>query len=221
MKRRGRLFRHASLAGATAVVLLAAVATGPLPAWLDRLSIVSAYLCLGYLWLALIIGPKQAIRSGKPTVNNLLRRDLGIWGAVTGFGHFYLAMILSMSNEYLNLFVYVDELPFSVEARYLLYSWGVVAGFVVGVLFILLVGLSNDRSLRLIGARWWKRLQRLAYVAFSLTVLHAFAFQILESRQALLIIVVATAVALIFMLQLVGIAVVRKAAAAGKELDRQ
>jgi DMSO/TMAO reductase YedYZ heme-binding membrane subunit len=219
--RRDRLFRHAILAGVTAVVLAAAVATGPLPAWLDRLSIVSAYLCLVYLSLALIIGPKQAIRSGKPTVNNLLRRDLGIWGAVMGFGHFYLAIVLSMNNEYLNLFVYVDELPFSVEARYLLYSWGVIAGFVVGVLFIPLVALSNDRSLRLIGQRWWKRLQRLAYVAFSLTVLHAFAFQILESRQALLISIVATAVALIFIAQLVGIAAVRKAADAGKEFDQQ
>ena len=218
--RRDRLFRHAILASVTAVVLAAAVATGPWPAWLDRLSIVSAYLCLGYLSLVLIIGPKQAIRSGKPTVNNLLRRDLGIWGAAMGFGHLYLAMVLSMNNEYLTLFVYTDELPFSVEVRYLLYSWGVIAGFLVGILFILLVALSNDRSLRLIGTRWWKRLQRLAYVAFSLTVLHAFAFQIIESRQVLLISMMATAVALIFVVQLVGIAAVRKAANAGTNTDR-
>lgn len=55
---------------------------------------------------------------------------------VMGFGHFYVAIVLSMNNEYLNLFVYADELPFSVKTRYLLYSWGVIAGFVVGVLFI-------------------------------------------------------------------------------------
>jgi len=219
--RRKRSFRHAILAGATAMLLLVAIATGPGPAWLDRLSIVTAYLCMGYLSLALIIGPKQAIQSGKPTVNSLLRRDLGIWGALMGFGHFFLAMVLSMNNEYLNLFVYVDELPFSAEGRYLLYSWGTIAGFVVCVLFILLVALSNDRSMRLLGPRWWKRLQRLAYVAFFLTVLHAFAFQILESRQVLLIAVVATVVALIFIAQLVGIAAVRKAADTGRDFDRR
>jgi len=219
--RRDRLFRHVILVGVTTIVLLAAVATGPLPAWLDRLSIVSAYLCMGYLSLALIIGPKQAIRSGKPTVNNLLRRDLGIWGAVMGFGHFYLAMVLSMNNEYLNLFVYANELPFSEETRYLLYSWGSIAGFVVGVLFIILVVLSNDRSLRLIGTRWWKRLQRLAYVAFLFTMLHAFAFQALESRHALLIGVVAIVVALILTSQLIGIAAVRKAANVRTNTDRE
>lgn len=207
---RKRFFHHATLAGATAFALLGAAAAGPWPEWLDRLSIVSAYLCMIYLSMALVIGPWQAIRFGKPIVNDRLRRDLGIWSALAGFGHFYLAMVLSMNYEYLDLFVYGDGLPFSESTQYLLYSGGTIAGFVVGVLFILLVCLSNDRSLRWIGARWWKRLQRLSYLVFAFTVLHGFAFQLIETRQGLLIGVLATALALVVVSQLAGILAVAK-----------
>jgi len=36
--------------------------------------------------------------------------------------------------------------------------------------------------MRLIGQRWWKRLHRLSYIVFTLTILHGLGFQVLESR---------------------------------------
>ena len=48
------------------------------------------------------------------------------------------------------------------------------------ILFLMLLLLSNDRSLRRLGPKWWKRLQRSSYVAIALTFYHGFAFQYLE-----------------------------------------
>ncbi len=202
---------HASLAGLTFAALVATLNWDSEQHWLDRLSIVSAYSCLVCLSVALLIGPRQAIRFGKPIVNHYLRRDLGIWGAVWGFGHFYLAMLLSMNNEYLERFVYADDLPFAEATQYLLYSAGTIAGFLVGVVFIVLLGLSNDWSLRRLGRRKWKRMQRLAYVAFGLIMVHGFAFQLIESRQLALVGGMAVAGAMVVFAQFAGRIAVKKA----------
>jgi DMSO/TMAO reductase YedYZ heme-binding membrane subunit len=207
---RDRFQHHLALVATTGIVLIAAVVSGPLAAALDRLSIVSAYLCMGYLCAALLIGPRQAIQSGRVAINDFLRRDIGIWAALVGFGHFYLAIILSMNSEYLDLFVYADDLSYSEQIRDRLYSFGAISGFVVGILFVLLLALSNNRSSKLIGATWWKRMQRTSYLAFVFTITHAVAFQILESRQDLLIGVVVFVFAVTLAGQLFGIAAVLK-----------
>ena len=201
---RKRWRHHASLGGLTFAAFVATLNWDSEQAWLDRLSIVSAYACLVCLSVALLIGPWQAIRYGKPILNHYLRRDLGIWGAIWGFGHFYLAMLLSMNNEYLERFVYADDLPFAEATQYLLYSAGTIVGFLVGVVFIVLLGLSNDWSLRRLGRRKWKRMQRLAYVAFGLIVVHGFAFQLIESRRILLTALLLIAAGFVLTAQLTG-----------------
>jgi len=62
------------------------------------------------------------------------------------------------------------------------FFWGTIIGFVILLVLLLLITLSNDRSQRKIGKRWWKRLQRCSYVIAAMTVPHALAFQYLESR---------------------------------------
>ena len=117
---------------------------------------------------------------------------------------------MTMNYEYLDLFVYAEGLSLSEEVRYRLYSWGTIAGFIVGVLFILLLGLSNNRSLRLFGARWWKRLQRASYIAFVLTVFHGLCYQILESRSWSLITTITVASVAVLVMQVGGIRSVRR-----------
>ena len=59
---------------------------------------------------------------------------------------------------------------------------GIISGYVVGLLFLVLLGLSNNLSLRRLGSDRWKRLQGLSIVAFLLTAAHGAFFQLIESR---------------------------------------
>jgi DMSO/TMAO reductase YedYZ heme-binding membrane subunit len=205
-----RLKNHAALAALTAICLGVAAASGPATAVADQLSIVSAYLCLFLLGVALLIGPFHAIRKGKPLAHSYIRRDIGVWAALTGLLHFYLANVLSMNYEYLGVYVENASAPPSAAMRSNLYSWGTILGYVIAVLFVVLLTVSNDWMARIIGLKWWKRIQRVSYLGFILTCIHAFAFQILESREALWVCIVLLVTVLVFVGQSFGIAAIKK-----------
>jgi DMSO/TMAO reductase YedYZ heme-binding membrane subunit len=205
-----RLKHHTALTAFSAICLGIAAIIGPVQGIADRWSIVSAYLCLLLLGCALLIGPFHAIRNGRPLGNSYIRRDLGIWAALTGLLHFYLANVLSMNYEYLSRYVENSSLSPTAEIRSDLYTWGTVLGYVIAILFVVLLGLSSDRILRSVGLKWWKRLQRLSYFGFVFTCAHAFAFQVLESREMLWVLIVLLTTALVLLGQCFGLAAVRK-----------
>jgi DMSO/TMAO reductase YedYZ heme-binding membrane subunit len=91
-----------------------------------------------------------------------------------------------------------------------LYSWGTILGYVIAALFIVLLALSNDWVARIIGLKWWKRFQRVSYFGFIFTCAHAFAFQILESREVLWVCIVLLVTVLVFVGQSFGIAAIKK-----------
>ena len=186
-----RLGNHLTLATLTAIGIGAAAAAGSETTALDRISIVTAYQCLLLLGVALLIGPWQSRRTGRPVLNSHLRRDVGIWAGLTGLVHFWLGNQLSMNFEYLGIWVNNPDLTPGPAVREELYMWGTIAGYIVAVLILLLLALSSDRILKWLGATRWKRLQRSAYTMFVLTVAHAFIFQFIESRAWLWVLVVA------------------------------
>jgi sulfoxide reductase heme-binding subunit YedZ len=207
-----RTRHHFTLAGLNGGCLAIAAVSGSAAGLADRFSIVTAYLCLGLLCAGLAIGPIRAIRSGRPTVNNYLRRDIGIWAGLTGLAHLVIATALSMSPEYMEAFVAIANTPPSEAVRTALFTWSTIAGLVIGVLLLILLALSNDRTLQWLGIRWWKRVHRLSYLAFALTAAHGLAFQVLESRPAGLVALVVLTTLAIFVFQITGVRRVRKSA---------
>ena len=185
-----RLRNHLGLAALSVGGAVVAAAAGNEATAPDRVSIVTAYQCLLLLAVALLIGPWQSRRTGRPVLNSHLRRDIGIWAGLTGLAHFWLGNQLSMNFEYLGVWVNDPNLTPGPAVREELYMWGTIAGYVVAVLILLLLALSSDRMLKWAGAKWWKRLQRSAYAMFVLTVAHAFIFQVIESRAWLWVAVV-------------------------------
>jgi len=109
-------------------------------------------------------------------LNSMMRRDLGIWAGLTGLLHLYAGTVESMNQPYLEHHVAGEP------ARQQLFNWGASLGFAVGLLLVLLLLLSSNHALGTLGARWWKRLQRLAYAALLLTAAHGLLFQLLERR---------------------------------------
>ena len=205
-----RLKNHLALLALSIGALGAAAISGPAATFADRLSIVSAYLCLLLLGLALLIGPASVLRNGRLAVNSYIRRDTGIWAATTGLLHFYLANVLSMNYEYLGTYVEnATTLP-TAAVRSTLYTSGTIAGYIIAVLFIILLALSSDWMLRKVGLKWWKRMQRLSYLGFILTCIHAFEFQMLETRPLFWVVVVAAIAVVTFTGQYIGFLAVRR-----------
>ena len=85
-----RTRRHLALAAGSAAISAAAMASAPAGQALDRLSFVSAWLCLLFFAGALLVGPLHVRRTGRLPDDHLFRRDLGIWCVITGMVHFFL-----------------------------------------------------------------------------------------------------------------------------------
>ncbi len=207
---RRRQLHHLVLACLTVVSLSAAIVYGPAAQALDRFSIVSAYVCFALFAGALLLGPLRAIRGGRPSTNDYLRRDIGVWAALIGIAHLVIATGLSMDASYLDAYVNGTSKAPSEGVRTQLFAWGSILGFVVGLVFLMLLALSSNQAIRLLGPRLWKKLQRTSYLAFALSAIHGFAFQILESREWILIAVILLTVALVIAAQLMGVMAVRR-----------
>lgn len=205
-----RTVRHIVLASLVLVVGGLVVQFGP-GDLVDNLSIATAWLCLVAMAGALSLGPLRARRAGAPTLNLQLRRDLGIWSGLTGLGHLVLATIQSMSQRYMTRYVEVDLAGLDANVRAMLFAWGSIIGFLIGLVLLLLLGLSNNRVMHRLGPKRWKRLQRLVYPVFALTLIHGLAYQLLELRSAYLIAVLVAIAGAIVILQILGRRAVRAA----------
>ena len=153
----------------------------------DHLSIATAWHCLLLFGGVLLIGPLEQRKAGFRPVNHYWRRDMGIWIALTAIVHFFVATEVSMSQVYLGAFVNVSDVGIGIEWRNRLFSWGSIGGTLAGILLLIPFAISSDRALRALGKQRWRKVQWLAYPAFLLTALHGFAFQLLESRNVILL----------------------------------
>ena len=165
----------ASLAACTWLMGGAATAT-------DRLSLLTAWVCLVLLASTVGLGPWQALRSGRPMVNNSLRRDIGIWAAITGLLHLGIATAQVMQPAYFSAYITGSPAAPLPDWAGWVGNSGIVGGYVVGLIVLALLVLSNDWSLHQLGIDRWKRLQRGATNAFFATVAHGAAFQVIERR---------------------------------------
>ena len=206
---RARTLRHAALA---AIVL---VTTGLFVRFgsgdrLDNLSLATAWLCLILMAVALSLGPLRVLQTNTPAINLQQRRDIGIWAALAGLAHLVAATAQSMSEQYMAIYVYISQGGIAATTRAGLYAWGSVIGLLIGVVLLLLLGLSNNRVMNRLGPKRWKRLQRLAYPAFALTAVHGVMFQLLEFRSQFLVGILVLITGVLVWLQLLGIRAVRK-----------
>jgi sulfoxide reductase heme-binding subunit YedZ len=206
---RSRWLRHGALAAGSLVSTGFVVRFGSGETLLDDVSLATAYICLILMAVALCLGPLRALRSAPLVLNIYLRRDIGIWSGLTGLVHLFVATELSMNPRYMQAYVNLSTSGLSGSMRESLFSWGSIVGFLVGIFVLLLLVLSNNIIMRFFGSMWWKRLQRFTYPAFVLTVLHGFAFQALEARNILLIVIVFAVFICVVILQFLGFRAVK------------
>jgi methionine sulfoxide reductase heme-binding subunit len=146
---------------------------------ISQLSIATAYPALFLTATAVSIGPWNVLRGRTNSVSFDLRRDLGIWAGIMALLHTGIGLNVHLRGR--PWLYFIDQ---HYRVRHDLFGLGNDTGLLAALLFLLLLAISNDLSLRRLGTRTWKSLQRWTYMAVALTLVHAVAYQLVEKRQA-------------------------------------
>ena len=150
--------------------------------WPFRLSMATAYVGLMLLGATLLIGPIRVLRGrAAPIASNDLRRDIGIWASIVSLAHVAVGLQVHLNSMLLYFFREVGP-DKHLALRYDLFGLANYIGLVATLVVALLLALSNDWSLRRLGARKWKSLQRWNYAGFVFIALHGAIYQVIEKR---------------------------------------
>ena len=145
---------------------------------ISHLSIATAYPALLLTATALVLGPWNVLRHKANPVSFDLRRDLGIWAGVMALLHTGIGLNVHLRGR--PWLYFIDQ---HHRVRHDLFGFANDSGLVAALFFVLLLSISNDLSLRRLGTKKWKSLQRWTYVAMALTLAHGVAYQYVEKRQ--------------------------------------
>ena len=198
------VYHHLPLAVANTICFLlifALVKTKYLP---FGLSMSTAYTSLLLPGVTLVLGVLKVLRGETNPVSTDWRRDVGIWAALFGLAHVVIGLQVHAPGRMETYFVYPSEENHAFPLRLDAFGWANHLGLLAGLLLLMLMLLSNDWSLKRLGARRWKGLQRWNYAAFGLVLVHGVLYQILEKRIAGWVIAFASLNVLIVAMQIAG-----------------
>ncbi|HEY6539682.1 MAG TPA: ferric reductase-like transmembrane domain-containing protein [Ktedonobacteraceae bacterium] len=177
---------HLLLAGITVLLSLLTSVFIPREKQIGFLIVALGYLSLLLIFLSLLIGPLNLLRWRRNPVNIDLRRDIGIWAAITGCWHVLLVFRGSLpGGQLLQYFLQTGCCGYTPLVN--VFGISNDLGLLATLLLIVLLVLSNTISLRVLKGKWWKRLQRLAYLLALLAVAHTIGYQYLNLRGPVLL----------------------------------
>jgi len=201
-----RTNRHVILAASAATVTaLLYLATAP-PDFRHRLSMATAYSSLLFLCVTLLLGPWNTLRRRPNPVSFDLRRDIGIWAGVLAILHTAVGLTVHLRGR---MWMYFFKQRHPLKFQTGLFGSANYVGLLSALLFLMLLAISNDLSLRALGLERWKTLQRWTYVAVGLAIVHGILFQLVEKRHLPWVLVFAILSLCIVAVQLTGVVYVR------------
>ena len=168
--------------------------------FISRLSVATAYGAIALTLFALLLGPWNVIRSQPNPVSFDLRRDTGIWAGIFAVLHSALGLNVHLRGRMWLYFVNEHG-----RWRTDMFGFGNYTGAIAALVFLLLLAISNDASLRRLRPRRWKSWQRVTYVAVGLTFVRGFLYQHIEARASVYKIVYIAIVTCVAVIQLAGI----------------
>ena len=168
--------------------------------FISRLSIATAYGAIALTVFALLLGPWNVIRSQPNPVSFDLRRDTGMWAGFFAVFHSVLGLNVHLRGR-MWLYVINEHDRWRTD----IFGFGNYTGTIAAMVFLFLLAISNDASLRRLRPRRWKSWQQLTYVALVLTFVHGFLYQHIETRAPVYRVVYIATVACIAAVQSAGI----------------
>lgn len=209
-----RFNRHLTLAaGAVAITCVVYAATPP-PDIRHRLSMATAYAGLIFLAVSLWLGPWNVLRRRPNPISFDLRRDAGIWTGILAILHTVIGLTVHLRGR---MWMYFFKSIHPLYLQNTQFGFANFTGLAAALLFLMLLAISNDLSLRALKTNRWKSLQRWTYVAFILTAAHGIAYQLIERRHEPWILVFALVMAAVAAGQILGYVQVQRGIRPGQE----
>jgi sulfoxide reductase heme-binding subunit YedZ len=178
---RTRWVTHLALAAFTVAGFYAAHLYVPYADVPYLLTISMAYVSLALVAFSLLIGPYKLLWQRGNPVNIDLRRDVGIWAAVTGCIHVFFGFQIHFNGQ---IWAYFLELtPRGYRLARTVFGFSNDVGLVATVILIALLLLSNDYSMRRLKGKRWKFWQRFNYLLVILVLIHTLGYQTVSRRE--------------------------------------
>ncbi len=200
-----RFFRHhlvlAIICSAVLIILYFSVRSDDVK---FRWSLTTGYVGLGLLGATLITGALNVLRKRRNPVSTDLRRDLGIWCGLISLIHVALGLQIHLGGNMLAYFFRGTAESVIFAPRFDLFGFANYVGLIAALVITLLLVLSNDISLRQLGSKRWKSLQKWNYAVVIFVILHSFAYQFIEKRQLPYLILFGVIVGTALIIQILG-----------------
>jgi methionine sulfoxide reductase heme-binding subunit len=171
--------RHIVLGILAAIITMCVYFATPPPDIRHRFSMGTAYASLAFFAVSLWLGPWNVLRRRSNPVSFDLRRDIGIWTGILALLHTAVGLTVHLRGR---MWMYFFKHLHPIRLQNTQFGFANYVGLGSAVLFIALLAISNDLSLRNLGVHRWKSVQRWTYGAFGLTVAHGIAYQLVEKR---------------------------------------
>jgi sulfoxide reductase heme-binding subunit YedZ len=167
----------------------------------------TAYAGLLFLAVSLWIGPWNVLRRRPNPVSFDLRRDIGIWTGILAILHTIIGLTVHLRGR---MWMYFFKSLHPLKLQNTQFGFANLVGLGAALLFLMLLVISNDISLRALGIRRWKSLQRWTYAALVLTAAHGLAYQLVEKRRLPWVLVFTAVIVAVSATQVVGFTQVQK-----------
>jgi sulfoxide reductase heme-binding subunit YedZ len=161
----------------------------------------TAYAGLIFLAVSLWIGPWNVLRRRPNPVSFDLRRDVGIWTGILAILHTIVGLTVHLRGR---MWMYFFKSLHPLKLQNTQFGFANLVGLGAALLFLMLLVISNDISLRALGIRRWKSLQRWTYTALALTAAHGIAYQLVEKRRLPWVLVSTAVIVAVSATQVVG-----------------
>lgn len=147
----------------------------------QRWSLATAYVALALIAATLATGPWAVLQGRRHPTSSDLRRDLGIWAGAFSLAHFVFGLQVHMKSRY---FYWFRPMNGSRLPRPRMDAFGLTndIGVLAVVIVVVLLAISNDVSLRRLGATRWKKIQQWNYWYLGLVIVHAAIYELSEKR---------------------------------------
>jgi len=172
-----RLWRHhlpLALVSAAGIFLL--YVTRDYSDVLTRLSFSTAWPALVLLTLTLLIGPWRLLKGKSSAISLDLRRDIGIWAGILGLLHTGIGQCVHLRGRPWLYYVYEKWNEHVVPIRHDIFGLSNFTGLFAALILLAALATSNDASMRAMGNRSWKSLQRWNYAGFAFAGFHTFGY---------------------------------------------